>query len=375
MRRCLFSILLLCGLIGLPGTAPARVKLVALPDRSDTQINLDNPTATLVEEERTLTLQQGRNQVDFSWKGVEIDADSIRLNVLTQPESVNLLSVSYPPAEAALVWDLSSKEATDVRVRISYLLRNIDQLVAYKMIADKQETEVALKSFSVLRNFSGEDFSESRIQANATRAFEGIDLPHEETLQLLALDLPQVPINKVWTFDAARLPWDPEKVDGNVGIPVSYVIKNSKTSGLGGEALAAGRVRVFQRDGQDGTIFLGEDDIPLTPDGEEMKVYIGDSRDIVVTQRQMKKTKINIRRSGNRIILYDTDEQITATMENFKSEPASLTMIQHIPGEWTMRDCNIKYERKDAGTLEFQVELQPNSTNQLVMDFNRLNVR
>ena len=76
-----------------------RIKLVALPERAATEIRLDNPMATLIEEERVLTLQQGLNQVDFSWKGVSIDEDSIRLKALDHPDKVTLLSVSYPPGE------------------------------------------------------------------------------------------------------------------------------------------------------------------------------------------------------------------------------------------------------------------------------------
>ena len=59
------------------GISQARIKLVALPERAATVIRLDNPQATLIEEERVLTLQQGLNKVDFSWKGVSIDSDSI----------------------------------------------------------------------------------------------------------------------------------------------------------------------------------------------------------------------------------------------------------------------------------------------------------
>ena len=77
--------------------AQARIKLVALPERAATVIRLDNPAATLIEEERVLTLQKGLNKVDFSWKSVSIDADSIRLTVLDHPDKVNLLNVSYPP--------------------------------------------------------------------------------------------------------------------------------------------------------------------------------------------------------------------------------------------------------------------------------------
>jgi len=44
-----------------------RIKLVALPERAATVIRLDNPRATLIEEERVLTLQKGLNKVDFSF--------------------------------------------------------------------------------------------------------------------------------------------------------------------------------------------------------------------------------------------------------------------------------------------------------------------
>ena len=66
----------------------ARIKLVALPERAATVIRLDNPNATLIEEERVLTLQEGLNKVDFSWKAVSIDADSIRLTVLDHADEV-----------------------------------------------------------------------------------------------------------------------------------------------------------------------------------------------------------------------------------------------------------------------------------------------
>ena len=353
----------------------ARIKLVALPERGATTIRLDNPSATLIEEERVLTLQQGLNKVDFSWNGVSIDADSIRLKVLSQPESVTLLNVSYPPNEAALVWEINSAQAAEVNVRISYLLYNIDRLVTYKMVADKEETAVNLKSFVILRNFSGEDFANARVTLDYGEAFDrGID--NEETKQLLFFDKSAVPVEKVWTFDSALLPWDPEKVDGNVGIPVMYKIENVKKNSLGDNALWDGKVRVFQDDGHQSTIFLGEDQSKVVPVGEKMEVYIGDSRDIVVTQRKMKEEQINVKRNRSEaVVLYDTDELITAKIENFKDKPAKLTMIQHIPGEWDMKECNLQYEKKDAGTLEFQIELEPHGKKELSMQYNRRNIR
>ena len=359
----------------------ARIKLVALPERAATVIRLDNPNATLIEEERVLTLQQGLNKVDFSWKGVLIDEDSIRLQVIDHPDAVTLLNVSYPPGEAALVWEISSGGDYAETVRISYLLRNIDRLITYKAIADKAETQVGLRSYLVLRNFSGEDFDKARVLLDYGEAFEqGID--HEETKRMLFLKAPNVPIRKVWTFDAARLPWDPEQLENqNVGIPVSYRIVNNDASGLGQFALWGGKARIFQDDGHQSTIFLGEDNAPMVPVGEKVELYIGDSRDIVVTQRKMRDARINLRKNNsNRIVLYDTDEIITAKIENFKDSPATLTMIQHIQGQWDMESCNLTYTKKNATTLEFEIELPARTDEgpavvELNMHYHRRNVR
>jgi len=369
-------LLLVCSTI-----SQGRIKLVALPERAATVIRLDNPRATLIEEERVLTLQKGLNKVDFSWKGVFIDADSIRLRALDHSDKVALLSVSYPPNEAALVWDISSDSDYAETVRISYLLSNIDRLITYKAIADKAETFVDLKSYLVLRNFSGEDFAKARVLLDYGEAFEqGID--HEETKQMLFLKSPKVPITKVWKFDAARLPWDPEKLENqNVGIPVSYRIVNEAKSNLGEFSLWGGKARLFQDDGHESTIFLGEDMTGLVPVGEKMELYIGDSRDIVVTQRKMQDTRVvTHKNSRGDVVLYDTNEQITAKIENFKDSPAMLTMIQHIPGQWDMDNCNMKYEKKDANTLEFEIQLPARSeagpaVKELKMTYHRRHLR
>jgi hypothetical protein len=369
----LFALGVLLLLPGVP--AHARIKLVALPERGKTIIRLDNPRATLIEEERVLTLQKGVNKVDFSWKGVSIDVDSIRLSVLTQPDEVTLLNVSYPPNEAALVWKIYSRDALEVKVQISYLLSFIDRLIAYKGLANKEETHMDLKSFLVLRNFSGEDFERALVLLEDSEVFEK-SISHEETKQMLYLNRAGVPIEKRWTFDAEKLPWDPEKLDTNVGIPVTYRIKNVKEGGLGSSVLGAGKVRVFQEDGHKGTIFLGEDQTELVPVGEKMEVYIGDSRDIVVTQRKMREERINVRHNRrNKVVLYDTDEVIEAIIENFKEKPAMLTMIQHIPGQWDMEACNMEYKRKDAYTLEFEVLLPARGEKKLTMHYHRRNVR
>ena len=63
-------------------TAAARVKLITLPVRERVEIQLDNPGATLVEEERIVPLVKGENQVDFSWANTQIDPNTIVFRVI-----------------------------------------------------------------------------------------------------------------------------------------------------------------------------------------------------------------------------------------------------------------------------------------------------
>ncbi|MCP4710266.1 MAG: hypothetical protein GY869_16705, partial [Planctomycetes bacterium] len=343
--------------LGAINMAQGQIKLVALPERAATVIRLDNPQFTLIEEERTLTLQQGINKVDFSWQGVSIDEDSIRLAILGHPDQVTLLNVSYPQSGQSLWWEINSTAAAEEKVRISYLLGNIDRLITYKAVADKEETAVDLKSYIILRNFSGEDFEKAQVKLDYGDSFEQ-GIKHEETKQLLFLNKLAVPIQKVWMFDARTSVWDPEKVpDQNVGIPVKYRILNTIANKLGEFSLWGGKVRLFQDDGYGSTIMLGEDNAALIPVGEKMELHIGDSRDIVVTQRLMSQQDINIRPSISSKLLWDRDVVIEAKIENFKDKPAVLTMIQSIPGEWEMIECNMEYVKKDANTLTFEVEL------------------
>ena len=88
---------LVSGLV-VPKIADARVKLITLPVRERVEIQLDNASATLVEEERIVPLVKGENQVDFSWANTQIDPNTIVFRVVApvgeKMLDVKVLSVS-----------------------------------------------------------------------------------------------------------------------------------------------------------------------------------------------------------------------------------------------------------------------------------------
>ncbi len=343
----------------------ARIKLVTLPDRDDTVVRLDNAQATLVEEERVLSLHKGINKVDFSWKGVNVDSDSIRLKMMSHPQHTKLLNVSYPPNSQSLVWDIYSPEAQQEKVKISYLLANIDRLVSYEAITDKGEQQLELSAYMILRNFSGESLGPATFQLGAGQGFEK-SIEDGESKRMLFYQTTKLNINKLFTFDAGKHPWEPAKQASNVGIPVHYELENNKDNQLGKHALWEGKMRIYQNDGHDGSIFLGEDKPAYTPVNQKMELYIGDSRDVVVTQRKTHTEKKNIKRNRkNQIILHDKMETMQITLENFKNKSATIKIIEPMQGEWEITKHSHPYIRKHHQQMEFMITLPAKSKQTL----------
>jgi hypothetical protein len=355
--------------------AYARIKLVTLPDRENTTVRLDNPQATLVEEERILNLHKGINKVDFSWKAVHVDSDSIRLKIIQHPEDTRLINVSYPPNSQSLVWDIYSPEARQEKIRISYLLANIDRLVSYEAITDKEESKLDISSYMILRNFSGESLGPARFQLDYGEGFEK-SINDGESKRMLFYQANQVNISKSFTFDAGKHPWEPNKQQNNVGIPVHYVLENNKNNQLGNHALWGGKMRIYQNDGHDGSIFLGEDKPAYTPINQKMKLYVGDSRDVVVTQRKTHHERKNIKRNRkNQIILHDKVETMQVSIENFKDKAATINIIEPMSGEWEIIKSSHTYKRKHRQQMEFTINLPAKGKKTLTYRYIVRNVK
>lgn len=386
------SVTVLAALTTLTNAAHARVKLVALPERARVVVSLSNPDATLVEEERIITLQKGVNKVDFSWRDVQIDATSIQPRMLSHPDKVVILNTSYPPNENALIWEINSPVAQEERVRISYLLQGLGRDIVYRAVAEPDETTMTLRNYLRLRNDSGEDLTEAEVSLGYGADFKKT-IAHQEILEMLSEKIDAMPIKKLLTWDAAKQPWDPEYEKNTVGIPLSYKIINDKASKLGAHTLLPGKARIFLKtrelddDGkakpEGGVAFTGEDWLPLTPVDRDLKLYIGQSRDVKVTQRWVKSpdnSRVNIRRNnGNGIVVYDTEEELKIEIENFKKQDIALDIVEHIPGYWKMVKSSHEYEKKDAFNIEYHLVLPKESTGDkktvVSISYNRLNVQ
>jgi hypothetical protein len=322
---------LLAALAIAPNEAWARVKLITLPVRERVEIQLDHEQATLVEEERIVPLVKGENQVDFSWANTQIDPSSIVFRVLGgegkgTPE-VNVLSVSYPPNESALVWTVSASDSGSARVRISYILGNLTKSFNYRAIASNDETTLDLSQYMRLKNFANEEFAGAGVWAGFGPKFSK-PIGLNETKELLIERFKAVPIEKTYTCNPAEYDYL-DRPQNKLRVPMHYVIKNDKKHGLGAAALPFGKVRIFIAGGGDdpqaGTAFLGEDWGKFTPRDDEMRLYLGVAQDVVV-KRTIEKNETR-RVSGN---LYDQELIVKYEIENFKKKPVRLDLVENL---------------------------------------------
>jgi hypothetical protein len=403
MTRRIFLVLLGAVLTAAAQPAMARIKLAALPVRERVEIQLDNGNYTLVEEERIVPLlkstpEAGNNKIDFSWSNTRIDKDSIQFRPIAVREGdqfrpikkvrgaggaavdeIAVINVAYPPNENALVWEVFADEGCAVKVRVSYLISNLTRTFSYRALAEKDETALALRKYIRLRNYSGEDFGSAGVWAGFGPKFLKLVGQQEEIKMLIHL-FKDVPVQKTFTFDwyaHGRLNADKPYCSK---VLMHYKLFNDEKHKMGAFPLQPGKVRIFIKDGRGGEAFLGEDWAKLTPIDGDMKLYLGEARD-VVCQRKVELNNRHVVR-GN---LHDQEILIKYTIENFKDAACTLDIVEqmnrvcreyagdpHGDAEWergprTSKEITFSYEHgRAAPVLHVKLPARPKDKDKKV---------
>jgi hypothetical protein len=103
---------------------------------------------------------------------------------------------------------------------------------------------------------------------------------------------------------------------------------------------------------------------------------VGDSRDVVVTQRKTHHERKNIKRNRNKqIILHDKIETMQVTIENFKDKAATINIIEPMSGEWEIIKNSHPYTRKHQQQLEFTINLPAKGKKTLTYRYIVKNVK
>jgi hypothetical protein len=287
-----------------------------------------------------------------------------------------------------LVWLLESTKSMKHNVQLSYLTKGIQWQAEYIASIREEREEgglLELGGWASIENRSGHTFKDAQVRLVAgdvhrvsPQAYRATDrmrgqaammeaassapsfqetplfeyhlytldrpatLTDRQSKQLTLFPPTSVKADKEFTYDGSQ---DQEKVR------VNLVLTNTKENGLG-KPLPGGRIRVYKEAGANTAAFAGEDRIGHVAEGEEVRVNLGNAFDIV-GERTVLETRQVSKRSRQ--------ETVKIELRNRKDAPVTVTVIEHLRGDWKFIGTTPKVRKKEAHKVEFEVTVPKKS--------------
>lgn len=203
----------------------------------------------------------------------------------------------------------------------------------------------AARSMESLREFTEQGFFEYHLYTLQGKS----TIKDRQTKQISLLSATDVPVKKQFIYYGAQ-----EYYRNRYGMPISnqkigvYLEVSNKKENRLGMPLPKGIVRVYKADDGGSLQFVGEDRIDHTPKDEKIKIKMGEAFDIVGerVQRDWRKIAWNV---------YEVEWEIK--LRNHKKEDVQVKVIEPIPGDWDVLRSSHSYEKIEAHTLQYVVDV------------------
>ena len=315
------------------------------------------------------------------------------IEVLELPEGL----ISKP----TLMWDINTQNGGSRNVELTYLTDNITWSADYVMILDADDKQADINGWVTMNNRSGTTFTNAtlklvagdvrRITPQTRPGFGGggrggaammrnealgfaeesffeyhlytlgrpATVRNNEQKQIALLNAIGIGVNKQLILEGQRsvwygngrdyLPGEGYASDPKVKVNVVVEMTNSEKNGMG-MPLPAGKVRVYKRDSKGQVQMVGEDKIDHTPREEKLRLYIGDSFDVVGERK-----RLDFRRISSNVI----EEDFEIKVRNRKKTVETVRIVEHAWADWSIMRESMKSEKKDSNTFEYVVSLKP----------------
>jgi len=292
-----------------------------------------------------------------------------------------------------LLWELESKKSLSHLIELMYITSGINWRADYVLEIGEKDDKFDINGWVTIDNKSGATyknaklkliagevrrigeremrrrwFAEGEFLAKAAPQFKEkpffeyhlytlqrpTTVKNNETKQIEFLSATNVKCKKIYVYeDVYYRWWRGKKKTGKVDVYIKF--KNSKDNNLG-IPLPKGRARLYKKDVDGTSQFIGEDEIDHTPKDEVVKLKIGKAFDIVAEKgiKEHEKIATGVYR-----------DKIEIVLRNHKKEKVKVEVIEHLPGVWEILDKSLPYEKIDAFTIKFIVEIPPDGESKL----------
>jgi hypothetical protein len=189
-------------------------------------------------------------------------------------------------------------------------------------------------------------------------------LHDQETKQVEFVRSTGIRAQRLYVYDGAQVAqygyYNVEQIrqDQNYGTqsnPKVWVMeefKNSEANHLG-IALPKGKLRFYRRDTDGHLEFVGENVIDHTPKDETIRIFTGNSFDVV---GERKRTNYRVDSARNWM-----DESFEIRVRNHKKEAVTVRVVEHLYRwtNWKLTEQSHESHKMDAQTVEFPVTIAP----------------
>ena len=189
-------------------------------------------------------------------------------------------------------------------------------------------------------------------------------LHDQETKQVEFVRSTGIHAQRLYVYDGAQVAqygyYNVEQIrqDQNYGtqsnpkIWVMEEFKNSEVNRLG-IALPKGKLRFYRRDTDGHLEFVGENVIDHTPKDETIRIFTGNSFDVV---GERKRTNYRVEAAHNWM-----DESFEIRVRNHKKEAVTVRVVEHLYRwtNWKLTEQSQESRKMDAQTVEFPITIAP----------------
>ena len=290
-----------------------------------------------------------------------------------------------------LNWKLNSASSGKIDAEVAYLSRGFTWEASYNLVAPEKGDTVDIVGWVTMNNQSGMTFADAKLKLMAGdvhRVEENVAMPFattakgrgmmamadavvteksfdefhlytlgnpvtlrdKETKQVEFVRATGVKAERIYVYEGSGYSRRGSSAAGKVQVFREF--KNAEANKLG-LALPKGKLRFYSQDDDRQLEFVGENQIDHTPKNELIRVFTGNSFDLVGQRRLVSQTENNSEHVAT--------QTIEVKVRNRKKEPAEIRVVEHANrgGNWTLTAQSQPHEKKDATTFEFRAPLQP----------------
>ena len=143
-------------------------------------------------------------------------------------------------------------------------------------------------------------------------------------------------------------------------LEVQLTMENTESNGLG-ISLPGGKVEMYSFKQSSGLEYIGADNMGQVPKGQSTTLTSGRAFDVI----------------GNRKVLnYDRQRKseeavIEIKVTNARNENVNVLLVEHINGDWIIKDESLNYQKKDASTIHFPLSLNAGETKNVYYTYRK----